>query len=107
MAKANGLKGALLKALAVPHEDVEVGGVTVRVSGLSAADQLELAERSDDMGPAEVTFWMLARTMRDPKTGDRLFDDGDESLHGLDGNALTVLAETARKLSSTEARAKN
>lgn len=101
------LRDALIQALAVPFEDVTINGQVVRVKGLSAAQQIALANRAEGDGAAAVTFWMLEQVVCDPATGERLFMDDDAVLPTLDAGALTTLADVARRLSSAEERAKN
>lgn len=99
------LKKQLIAAMQLPHEDVEVNGVTVRVRALSAEMQMALGE--DKRSPAALVFWTAENCLLDPDTGERLFDDDDPSLRDLDAKLLSELVNKAMSLTGLSEAAKN
>lgn len=101
-----GLKAELVAAMALPFEDVEVNGVTVRVTGMSAEMQLAMARRDRD-DTEGLTFWCAEQCLIDPDTGVRVFGDDDPDLRRLDGNVISDLVNKAIRLSGLSESAKN
>jgi hypothetical protein len=66
------LRDEFLAAAAVPFEDVDVNGTTVRVRALTAAMQLQV-EAVSQRDAGDITFWILENCLLDPETGERLF----------------------------------
>ena len=99
-----GLKEQLAAATKPPHREVTVGGVTVVMHGLSIAEKFELADM--DGSDADQTFWLLERMVRDGD-GNRLFDEDDPVLRGLDSAYINELAEVVKELLNVEEHAKN
>jgi hypothetical protein len=95
-----------IAATQVPYEDKEIHNVTVRVRGMTAQMQLELAD-SPNRGAGDITFWVLENCLVDPESGDRLFGDDDPRLRDLSGDILADLANLAMRLSGVEEAAKN
>ena len=100
------LKDQFLAAAAVPFEDVDVNGITVRVRALTAAMQLQVEEVSKREA-GDITFWILENCLLDPDTGERLFSDGDPAARDLDGLTIAHLANKAMNLSGVMEQAKN
>jgi hypothetical protein len=100
------LRDEFLAAAAVPFEDVDVNGTTVRVRALTAAMQLQV-EAVSQRDAGDITFWILENCLLDPETGERLFDDGDPAVRDLDGLTIANLANHAMGLSGIMDQAKN
>ena len=100
------LRDELLTAMAPASEDVEVGGVTVRVTALSATMQLQIAGM-DEPNAEWLMYWVAANCIRDPETGEALFSEDDEGLRGVDADTLSKLATKAMSLSGLSEAAKN
>ena len=98
-----GLREQLYAVAAPPSEDVEIGGVLVRMVGLSAIDQLEMAEMGEG---TDATFWVLERMIRD-SDNVRVFEDGDPLLRGLELEAVGKLSEVAGRLMGVGEAVKN
>lgn len=98
------LKQQLLEAARVAHRDVEVGDVTVRVRGFTAAMQLQV-EAASERGGGEITFWMLENCLLDPETDQRLFEDNDPAVRDLDGEQIIELVNIAMELTKGGAEA--
>lgn len=97
------LRERLYAAAAPPSEPVTIGGMELLMVGLGAADMLAMEEMGDGV---DATWWVLERMIRGPDM-ERVFDDGDPLLRGLPLKLVGELSETAGKLLSLDATAKN
>lgn len=97
------LKDQMVAAMSPPSETVTINGVSVRMVGLGALDQLAMAEMQDGV---DATFWVLERMIRDDD-GARVFGDNDQALRSLDMKAVGELSDAAARLLSAGAQAKN
>ena len=100
-----GLTDELVAALAVPHKDVVIRGVTVRVRGLDAEQLMELDKQQKT--DADASFWVLEQTRVSPITGERLFGADDPRLRKLDMAAITELQDAVVSLMGVGERVKN
>ena len=110
-----GLRKAILTPRPLPFEDVVVpawDGQTVRVQGLTAAEQDDFEGSTVQVNDGVVranrdnfTARLLVRCLRDPATGDRLFTDDEAALLGHQSQVtLAPLFRIAVRLNGMDAK---